>query len=220
MILRAITGLIVLVHVSSCTWQTSIKGQSPEADPLVQGHTGTGLKIEYKPTRGQNYTDPNGDVYQLRHIPTSIENDSTVPIHVQINLQEEYENPPLSNHRQFRAFPMPAEWAMDGIQVSDKMLLELAKYVREPFLSKTLEPGEKWLLAFGTLKPTGGSYGVFPVAVFSHNDRALHHQCNQLVDPNNLDISPLEIELLIGYTGGSQASPDSCLTIPCGRISY
>ncbi|MCB0524245.1 MAG: zinc-binding dehydrogenase [Lewinellaceae bacterium] len=76
----------------------------------------TGLRIVYKPTRGQSYIDENGAKYQLRHIPATFTNDATVPIQVQIALSKDYDYPAVINDRQFRVFPMPRVWGLDGVE--------------------------------------------------------------------------------------------------------
>ena len=182
--------------------------------------TKSGLKIAYKPTRGQSYTDAQGTSLNLRHIPATITNDSSLSIHIEIAFAEQYNYPPAFDDKQFRIFPMPEIWAMDGIDITDSILRELPPYMDNPSLSKTLKPGETWYLAFGTLYPKNINYGVFPIAVFSQDQRDLQHECKNQINPEELPISPLSLELLIGFTDGSQASPDSCISLPFAQISY
>lgn len=213
MIRTLIFLLAVLVTFNHCGQQKSESTQQNHASK-------TNLKIEYKPTRGQSYTDSLGTKYQLRHIPAKITNDSTVPVQVQITFLKEYDYPDTYADEQFSVFPMPEVWALDGVEISDSTLKELPKYIGQASMSKVLKPGEHFLFAIGTLYPNEVGYGAFPVALFSHDDRALHHECNQLINPDELTIPDLELELLIGFTSGSQASPDSCTTITCGQVSY
>ncbi|MEM8892435.1 MAG: hypothetical protein AAGD28_30930, partial [Bacteroidota bacterium] len=75
-------------------------------------------------------------------------------------------------------------------------------------------------LGLGSLYPSPINYGVFPVAVFSQDQRTLSHECRQILNPDLLEISPSSLHLLLGFTSGSQAEPDSCLSIPFAHISY
>ncbi len=220
MIFRTILGLLIVLISCSCAQQTSKGEHQTENAPNQHLKSKAGLKIEYKPTRGQPYTDTLGTKYSLRHIPATITNDSTIPIHVQIAFSKEYDYPIAYNDEQFKVFPMPKEWALDGVEITDSTYNELPKYIDKPFLNKTLEPGEKFVVAFGTLYPHPINYGVFPMAVFSQNNRAFHHDCDSLIIPNKSTNPHLVLELNLGFTSGSQASPESCTIIPCGQISY
>lgn len=213
------TTLALLLMACSINQQSSNDGLQAERG-LNPPPLKTGLRIDQKPTRGQSYTDSLGVKYALRHIPAIITNDSTIPIHVQITFSREYDYPMVYNKQQFKVFPMPEIWALDGVEITDSILHAIPKYINQPVVSKTLAPGEKWLLAFGTLYLTTVNYGVFPIAIFSHNNRALYPEGARLTDPNNQPVSPLSLELLVGFTSGSQASPESHATINCGQISY
>ena len=211
--------MILLISCSS-NWQSSKGDRSRAQVPVKLQRSNTGLKIECKPTRGQPYSDPLGKDYQLRLIPASITNDSTIPIQVQLAFSKDYDYPKAYHEEPFKVFPMPEAWALDGVETTDRMLEELPKYIDRPTINRTLEPGEKFVLALGTIHPSDIKYGVFPVALFSHDNRTLQHECDRLLDPDTLPIPDLALELLIGFTGGSQASPDRCTTIPCGQIGY
>lgn len=217
---KPIAVLLIVLLTCACHQQNSRSGLQVEDSPDTQLQSRTGLKIEYKPTRGQSYRDIQGNSYQLRHIPAMITNDSTIPIHVQIAFSQDYNYPKAYNDEQFRVFPMPKGWAMDGVDITDRMLDELQVFIDRPGIDKTLDPGETWFLAFGTLYPRPINYGVFPVAVFSHDSRALHHECDRLINPDSLPIQHRALELLLGFTSASQASPDRCLAVTCGHISY
>jgi hypothetical protein len=224
MIRKLIFLLIVFVSFTQCDdgkpEHTSTNKQAIEDDSEHFHRSKTGLKIEYKPTRGQSYTDESGTKYQLRHIPVMITNDSTISINIQLAFSKEYDYPIAYKDEQFKVFSMSKDWALDGVEITDSTLRELPKYIDHPEMHKTIQPGETFMFAIGTLYPNSVNYGAFPVALFSHDNRTLHHECNQLIDSEKLNISPLVLELLIGFTGGSQASPDSCITISCGQISY
>ena len=213
-------GLLCVLLFCSCAEPTPQSGQKDSSTSQQAIVTNTGLNITYKPTRGQNYTDAEGRVFGLRTVPTSITNDTTVQVRVQFAFSKRYNNPGSFGKETFRVFPLPRVFGLDGVDITDSILAGLSRYVDEPVLDKTLEPGEQLVMAFGTLYPWGVDYGIYPIAVCSHDNRALYRECNQLIDPNTLDINPSTIELLLGITGGSQATPDSCIRIASGQISY
>lgn len=201
---KPLQGLLLLLMLCAC------QSQAPKS----------GLKITYKPTRGQSYLDQEGKNLNLRHIPLILTNDSSVTIHLEIAFAEEYTFPAAFDDAHFRLFPMPEIWAMDGVDITDSILQELPRYIDAPRLSKTLKAGESCYLALGTLYPKNLNYGVFPIAVFSHEQRDLQHECRELINPDELPISPSSLELLIGFTDDSQARPDSCMSLPFAQISY
>ena len=223
--ISTILCLLIILITCSCTEQTS-KAEQQNQDTTDQHlKPNTGLKIEYKQTRGIRdrvpYRDSLGAKYSLRYIPTTLTNDSTIPIHVEIAFAKEYDYPIAYDDAQFKVIPMPQEWALDGEDWNlDSLLKELPKQVDRPFLNKTLEPGEECLLAIGTVFPRSATYGVFPMAVFPQNKRAFHEFCDSLVIPDKSMQSHVVLELNLGFTSGSQASPESCTIIPWAQISY
>ena len=52
----------------------------------------SGLSIFNDSNRGVGYTDPLGNQFNLRYIPITISNDTTVAIHVRIDLSNDYES--------------------------------------------------------------------------------------------------------------------------------
>ena len=190
------------------------KGSTEEVTPV------TGLKLHYKPTRGQSFTDQRGRRFGLRHIPVMITNDSSVAIQIDITFSEKYEFPKTYNDETFHLFPLSKEWGLDGVEITDSMLMEIPGFIDEPGMSKILVPGEEWTLALASIYPLPINYSVFPVAVQSYDYRNIDHECHQLIEPGKLEISTSELNIVIGFTSGSQASPESCSVIPIGRISY
>lgn len=214
-----IVGLLIVMIVCSCAQQPSKNGQQTETAPNQHFKSKTGLKIEYKPNRGTGYTDTLGTKYNLRYIPITITNDSTIQIQIQFAFSNEYDYPSAFGDEQYKVFPMPKEWGLDGVEITDSLINELKNYIDKPFFNKTLEPGEKCVLAIGTrYRPTG--LGIVPNVVFIQSESEIFQACDNLMN-NDKSINPqfaLGLKLDIYLT--QHRSPSSCMLIPCGQISY
>ena len=174
----------------------------------------SGLLIENRINRGINYTAPQGTDYSIRYIPITITNDSTISIHVQLAFSEEYSNPYPHIEEKFKLIPLPGEWALDGVDISENMIEELPGYIENPVLNQTITPGEKIILAIGSLYPRPAkSTGVLPRLLFAQSDTTPFPDCDRLVkeEPeSNLPI-PLGLKIIFG---------ERCKIIHCGQISY
>ncbi|MBT8220251.1 MAG: hypothetical protein KJP00_10515, partial [Bacteroidia bacterium] len=113
----------------------------------------------------------------------------------------------------FSIFPMPKEWALDGVEITDNMKNELKNYIDKPFLNTTLKPGEKSVIAIGTLysRPPK-STGVLPNTLFVHSNSGLFPTCKWVMkkDPSS---DPMALGLRLNFG-------PSCTVIPCGQVSY
>ncbi len=202
------TPIVLVVFLASFTQCASEKSKSPE-------HTRkSGLLIENKINRGINYTDPQGTDFSIRYIPITIINDSTIPINLQIAFSKEYNNPPPNNEEKYRLIPLPKEWALDGVGISDSMIDELPAYIEKPVLDETLGPGEDLVLAIGSLYPRPAkSTGVLPRTLFAQGDKTTFPDCDWLMEKDRSSDQqiPLGLKIIFG---------EKCMIIPCGQISY
>lgn len=173
-----------------------------------------GVLIENRINRGINYEDPNGEQYNIRFIPITITNDSTIPINIQIEFLKEYYNHQSNIKEKFKLIPMPREWALDGIDITEKMMDELQDYIDKPKLNKTIEPGEKFVFAVGALyaRPTK-SNGILPQGLFVIDEAEPFKDCawpmeNEGSSNNTI---PIGIRILFG---------EKCAILYSGQISY
>ena len=182
-----------------------------------------GLQIENGPNQGLNYTDTLGTKYSYRYITTTITNDSTISINLQIASSNEYAYPAPYNDQKFRVFLLPKELSPDKITY-DRSSYELGdneirsffdRGLNPPYiLNETLEPGEKCVVTFGTLYPNPTNCGIVPNALFSQNNRGLYHECDSLINQDNSTNSQFGLWLKLGFCQGG------CTIITCGQISY
>ena len=207
MIFRAIVGiLIVLIGCS--------RNQQPPK---------SGLQIEKGPNHGVGYTDSLGTKYNVRYIPITITNDSTIPIHLQIAFLKEYDYPIALGAEKFKVFLIPKELTPDKVTY-DSVSYELGNNeLRNYFdrglnpsniLNETLEPGKKCVIAIGTIYPRPPKVcGVLASELFVHSDRGAFTTCDWLMkeDPSSSPQIALGLKLTLR---------ESCMIISCGQISY
>lgn len=211
---KIIFGLFIFVVVSSCFQQTSKNGTQTESEVDHSLPLKSGLLIENKINRGINYTDPIGADYSIRYIPISITNDSSVSIHVQIAFSKQYNYPAPHSEEQFKLIPLPGEWARDGVGVSDSMISELPTLIDNPVLAATIAPGEKIVLAIGSIYPLPAkTSGVLPRVLFTQRDTTTFAECDWLLekDRSSNQHIPLGLKVIFG---------DKCRIIPCGQVTY
>ena len=176
MILKTLVGFFIVLIGCSGNQQTSKNRLTIEDDPNQHQEWKSGLLIENGINRGIGYTDSLGNNYNIRYIPITITNDSTIPIHLHIVFSQDYDYPIEYGETQFKVIPLPKEWALDGVEVTDSMVDALQNSLNKPSLRYTLEPDEKWVFAIGTVyQPTG--YGVLPNALYVQGDKPSFHEC-------------------------------------------
>ena len=218
MIFRTIVGLLIVLIGCSGNQQTSKGEPQIENDPNQHFESKSGLLIDNGINRGTGYTDSLGTDYNLRYMPITISNDSTIPIHLQIAFSKEYDYPSAFSDEQFKVIPLPKEWT-DTILPTDGMIAELKNYIDKPSVNKTLEPGAEFVLAIGTqYLPTG--VGIVPNVLFAQSDSDNFQACDNLM---NLDISTnpqLALGLKLDIYLTRHRYPSACILIPCGQISY
>ena len=211
---RSIVGILIFSFAWSCAQRTSRDERTNENMDTRQTMLKSGLTIKNKINRGINYTDPHGDDYSIRYIPISITNDSTISIHLQMGFSKEYDYPHPDSQEKFRLILLPKEWALDGVDISESMLDELPKYIEQPLLNKTIEPGEEFILSVGSVYPRPAkTSGVLPRTLFVHSDTTTFPECEWLMKKersSNQQI-PVGLKIILG---------ERCMIIPCGSISY
>ena len=198
--------IVLFVLLAACSSNQQVRLKSQDYDfPIT---------IENKINRGTDYQDKSGKAYNLRYIPIEISNDSTVSIQIEFEFSKEYYFPKPNDDEAFKLFPMPQEWAQDGIDVSEQMLDELAGQIIKPVLKKTIAPGGQFLFAIGALYPKPPrSTGVLPRTLFIPSAINAFPDCDNpyLESPSTRQVIPLGLKIIFG---------DQCSIIPCGKILY
>jgi hypothetical protein len=178
----------------------------------------SGLTIENGINRGTGYTDSLGTDYNIRYIPITITNDSTISVQLQINFSKEYSNPLASSNHDFNIISMEREWAVNGGKITDSMFIELIADIKYPLVKKILKPGEEFLLGIGTRYHRATGYvAPLPEVLFVQGDRDSFQLCDSLLFGERIE-SNVALGLKLIFNRGQ--SNERCAIVPCGHISY
>lgn len=217
MVFRTIVGFLIVLIAFSCSQETKKGGQ------LID----SGLLIDNGINRGVSYTDSIGTKYNVRYIPITITNDSTIRIRIQIAFSKEYHYPIELGAEKFIVFLMPKELPPDNVTF-DSMSYELGdNELRNYFdrglnppnvLIETIEPGKKYVTAIGTLYPSFKDCYVLPNALFAQGDSINFQVCDNTIDQDGSTNPQLSLGLKLDFNRGE--ANESCRIISCGHISY
>ncbi|NRB50890.1 MAG: hypothetical protein HRU41_24685 [Saprospiraceae bacterium] len=198
-----------LLFLLTC-WSALVYCTQASSNDLEQA---SGLQIENGINRGVNYTDSLGGTYSIRYIPITLTNDTNLAIQLQINFATaDYLD--TNSREPFSVIPLPERWAMDGVEITDSLLNEIPKYLQRPSVSKTLKPGEEWLMAIGTVYSRPAKFtGVLPHVLFTHTTEALFPACDWVMakSPSSGALLPLGLRLRLG---------GNCMVVPAGQMTY
>ncbi len=213
---RIIVGLLMGLIIYSCAQRTTKDVLQLEKGENQQLEAKSRLLIDHGGYRGSGYTDSLGTNYNLRVNPITITNGRTIPIQVQIAFSKEYDYPSAYGDEQFKVFPLPKEWAADRTTDSQFKILfdKLPNFIDKPSLNETVEPGEKLVLAIGTLYPKPGeTWSVVPNELFAHSNGGVFPTCDWNMKEDPSSNPEVALGLKLNFVGG-------CTIIPCGQISY
>ena len=175
---------------------------------------GSGLMIDNGINRGVNYTDAEGRDYSIRYIPVKISNDSTFPIHFRMEFSKEYNYPDGTADQVFKIIPLPKEWALDGVDITDSMINKLPDYIEKPILKTSLNSGEEYVFAIGTIYPRPVKFsGVLPNILFTHISGNTFPECDWFMKEEPAANPEIAMGLKLKFG-------KYCSVIPCGQILY
>ena len=220
---RTIIGLLIVLIGCSCIQKPSKSKWQIENGPNQHLGSKSGLRIDNDPNRGVSYTDSLGAKYNLRSIPITITNDSTIPIHIQIAFSIEYDYPTAYGDEKFNVFPFPKEFKPNDV-TWDSVSYELGRSelrdlldrgFETPYvLNETLEPSEKFVMSIGTLYPRPPKVcGVLPNELFAYSYRGIFPECDRFMKEDPSSNPQIALGLKLNFR-------ESCIIIPCGQISY
>lgn len=179
-----------------------------------------GLRIEHGPNQGLSHTDTLGIKYNYRYITTTITNDSTIPIHIQIALPEDVFPIAWSDH-EYKVFVLPRELTPNPPAFHNNITDGLDNFFDTGLdnlhaIDKTLEPGEQCVATIGTLY-LPGTFSIVPTAVFAQSESDKFRACDNLMghaESANHQLIGLKLDFHI------KGVREGCILIPCGQISY
>jgi hypothetical protein len=209
---RTILGLLIVLIGCSCF------GQSPKS----------GLRIEYGPNLGATHTDTLGTKHFYVHSTAIITNDSTIPIHLQFALSNEYEFPTFcGDTNKYKVFILPEELTPDTATIYNNIVNGQHDFLNTPLdnpnvLNKSLNSGEYCVVTIGVLIPKPTNCAAVPRAIFSHENKELYDACDRQINQAISTDSHLELGVKLEYYNQRKfiAPEDGCTVIPFGKISY
>ena len=212
MIFRTIVGLIIVLIACSFSQQT-LK---------------SGLRIEYGPNLGATHIDSLGVKYFYVHSTATITNDSTIPIHLQLALANEYEFPTFcSDSNKYKVFLLPEELTPDTATLYNNIVNGQHDFLNSPLdkayvFTKTLSPGDYCVVTIGVLTAKPTNCAAVPRAVFSNDNKEFYNACDKQLNQAISTNSQLEIGVKLEYYYQRKfiTPEDGCAVIPFGQISY
>lgn len=208
-LIRIILIILVLSANLNCT------------DEIENNKTHSGISISNTMRHGRPKFGPDSSWHAYFNITTTITNDTTVPI--QLNLQFETEYKHLN--KTFRLFLLPQNMDVEAQKKQEYFSDTVVPFMKlhEPYpttLKKVLQPGEKYLVNVSYLSPKNSDFGPGQLAVISNR----HHFSFASI-PDNIVTSLMEGEESSNVFLGLNFSilTDSLYgfkLVPMGKISY
>ena len=126
MLFRFTLSFLILLFISSCNQQPSKNVLQGENDTKQEIDLRDGLQIVNSIRRGAGYTNSLGAEYNHRYIPITIRNKHAFPVHLELDFSPAYDYQPNPEASEiFRLVPLPKEWALVGVGISENMMEEL-----------------------------------------------------------------------------------------------
>ena len=189
---------------------------SKDKSSVTQQKWNSGLKIENGPTRGMGFSDLLGMKYGIVYITSTMTNDTTIPMQLELDVAMKYDYPEAYGEEHFNILPLSKEWGMNGIEITDSMILELSNYMNKPSRNITINPGESYVTTIGIIRPVRPDLcSATPYALMEYGNWKINSDCNWKDTKANYS----DIGLKVGFctVGGKY---EHCIIIPCGQVSF
>ncbi len=222
--LRTIIVLLITLIFCSCSQLKSKTGSKIEPSINQLPESKPGLSIKTTPTRGIGFTDSLGSEFFIGHVTNTITNDSTIPIHLQIDLPIEFSYPISDDSLKFKIVLWP------GLREPPHLYSDSQGIVLESFtgnnlgssnqFNQLLAPGEKYVITIGTIFPRLPRIcSAFAYSFLEYRERENYSDCDWTMDEVHSTDPLLALGLQVGFcTSGLHY--ESCTIIPCGQITY
>ncbi len=146
------------------------------SNPPCQKYFGVGMNHGLMNIPGDTlYTDISGNKYYYITITTVITNDTTLPVHIKINLSKEYAYPEPYNEQKFKVFLTPKKESMQE-QIDHNHISEELKKILTPM-------GFSVTLSNGTLS-NGLSEATFPEETKLFLENYIPYTLNKTINPS------------------------------------
>ena len=212
MIRNLLFSLVFLISFTQCDQEKSKSSESISK---------TGLLIEYGPNLGASFKDSLGVKYFYVHSTAIITNDTTIPIHLQFALANEYEFPTFCGDEKYKVFLLPEELTPDTATIYNNIVNGQHDFLNTPLdslhvFNKTLNTGDYCVVTIGVLTTQPTNCAAVPRAIFSHNTKELYEVCDRQINRAIQTDPQLEIGVKLEYYNQRKFIPpeDGCVVIP------
>ena len=218
---RNLIGVLIALISCSCVQLSSsskVQTQKKLSQHLVLD---SGIRIENGPIQGLSYSNSLGIEFGHAYSSNTIYNDSTVSIHLQIDLSKEYTFPVPFNDKKFKVVTWPQELALNRVTKTESLSKELLNFFQNEsdtinYMNITIEPNEKVVLTTGTLFDKSTNYYVSPDAIYIQRDGSISGDCENLLNRNKLTNASFALGLRL-----TMPMPvNACAIISFGQISF
>lgn len=184
---------------------------------VAQSQSENGLLIENGPTHGTGYQDSFGANFNLRYIPITILNDTSVAARIHLKFDDFYQNPKGYEEGIYRVFPLPKEWVVDGMTDDDFDVLwkDFESYMNRPQVSAEIQAGAEFSFVIATLYPLPAEkWWIVPRLLSTGQFNADLEQCDEITgrDERSQE-SDLTFVLQLSHDRG-------CSLLYCGYVNY
>ena len=135
-----------------------------------------------------------------------------------LDLSFEHDYPEKYGEAAFRVIRLPEEWALQGHEVSDRMIRQISELEDVPSISNTLDPGQNALFTIGIKRSMIDELcSVTPYAILMQGDIPNSDwqlsQSQKVITDNDKEL----LYLKVGFCTIGQ-DYESCIFIPIGEI--
>lgn len=218
---RNIVGFLMVLISCSCIQRNSKSNVQTQTMPNQHHDWNSGLRIENGPIQGLSYDNPLGMEYGHAYKTITIYNDSTVSIHLQMDLSKEYNFPAPHSNQKFKLVIWPQELRQNNVTFKDSLSEESRNFLQNGSDTNTsinisIAPQEKYVLTIGRPfeKPT--NYYVSPNELFIQSDGNLPEDCKNFIN----QYKSTNASMPLGLRLDSPNVGVGCIIIACGQISY
>lgn len=214
-----IIGVSIILMFYNCK-HPKLKTQAPTQKKINQQlDWKSGVRIENGPIQGLSYINSFGIEYGHAYSSNTIHNDSTVSIHLQMDISKEYSFPAPNNDKKYKVVTWPLVLTPKKVTYADTLNNDLRNFLQNGSdtigkINITIAPHEKVVLTTGTLFNKQANLYVSPNELYLHDEKSFSEKCTMLIiqDKSTNKSTSLELRLVMPDVG--------CTIIACGQITY
>lgn len=216
---KYLLGVLIVMITCSCVQLSSNSKAQTQKVQTQHLDWNSGLRVENGLIQGLSFTNSLGTEYGHAYSTNTIYNDSTVSIHLQIDLSKEYNLPAPHNDKKFKVITWPEELKSDKTTSSDSLSNELRNFLQygsetNESMNISLGPHEKIELTTGTLFEKRINNYISPNMLYIHQDGSVLGNCKNLINKDK----PSNDSIVLGLR--LDIPDEGCIIISYSQILY